>query len=134
MTLPETRTIARVALWLALVYAAALAGPFLYATAVEGDGASLGGALIAATWTAAPVYAAAAIVGASPTRTGAWPFLALELALIVSFAWQFIASRHSSTGGFTFVGWPLLQFGVLVVAFMIALLMGWRMRPDFLRD
>jgi hypothetical protein len=133
MTLPETRTIARVALWLALVYAAALAGPFLYAAFFEGDGASLGGALIATTWTAAPVYAAAAFVGASPTRTGAWLFLSLELTLIASFAWQFLASRDSSTGGFIFFGWPLLQFGALVIAFLIALAMGWRMRQDFLR-
>jgi len=133
MTLPETRTIARVALGFALVYAAALAGPFLYATAVEGDGASLGGALIAATWTAAPVYAAAAIVGASPTRTGAWLFLALELALIVSFAWQFIASRDSSTGGFIFFSSPMVQWAAIILAVPIALALGWRMRPDFLR-
>ena len=132
---PSRRTIARFAFWLALVYAAALAGPYLYAGLfVEDEHASLVGALIAATWTASPVYIAAGFVSASPNRAGAWLFLLLEVALIASFAWQFVAVRHSSTGGFIFFGWPILQFGALVIAFMVALALGWRMRPDFLRD
>lgn len=134
MASPDTRTITRIALWLALAYAAALAGPYLYFAFVEGDSASLGGALLAATWTAAPVYAAAAFVGASPSRTGAWLFLALELALIASFAWQFAGSLHSSTGGFIFIGWPIFQWAAIILAFLLALASGWRMRPDFLRD
>ncbi len=134
MALPETRPITRVALWLALAYAAALAGPYLYFAFVESDGASFGGALLAATWTAAPVYVAAAFVGASPNRRGAWPFLALELALIASFAWQWEAVRHSSTGGLIFIFSPLLQWTAIILVFVIALAFGWRMRRDFLKD
>jgi hypothetical protein len=134
MALPDTRTIVRVALWLALAYAAALAGPPLYAAFARGGGGTLGGALLAVTWTAAPVYVAAAFVGASPGHRGAWLFLALELALIASFAWQFAGSRHSSTGGFIFFGWPMIQWAAIILVFMIALAFGWRMRPDFLRD
>ena len=129
----RTRTITRMAFLLALAYAAALAGPFFYAAVVESDGASLGGAILAATWTAAPCYAAAAFVGASSNRRGAWLFLALEVALVASFAWQFAAVRHSSTGGFIFFGWPMIQWAAIILAFVIALAFGWRMRPDFLR-
>ena len=130
MALPETRTVTRFALLLALVYAAARAAPPLYYAFVEADGASVGGALIAVTWTAAPVYVAAAFVAASPNRAGAWLFLALELALIASFAWQWDAVSHSSTGGLIFVGWPMIQWAAIIIAFVI----GWRMRPDFLKD
>ncbi len=128
------RRIARFAFWLALAYAAALAGPYVYFAVVERDGGSFVGALIAATWTASPAYIAAGFVSASPGRTGACLFLMLEVALIVSFAWELAAVRHSSTGGFIFFGWPIFQFGALVVAFLLALALGWRMRPDFLKD
>ena len=130
---PDRKTIARIGFWLALAYAAALAGPHLYAF-FAGDGWSLAGALFVASWTAAPVYAAAAFVGASPNPTGALLFLVLELALIASFAWQFVGSLDSSTGGLIFIGWPIFQWAALVLAFLAALALGWRMRPDFLRD
>jgi len=133
MAPPATRMIARFAFWLALAYAAALAGPYLYfGIFLEDEQVSLGGALIAVTWTAAPVYAAAAFVSASPNGAGAWSFLALQVALIASFAWQFVAVLHSSTGGFIFFGWPLVQWIAIVLAFLVALALGWRMRPDFL--
>ena len=135
MAAPGTRIIARIAFWLALAYVAALAGPYFYAGLfLEDEHVSLGGALIAATWTASPVYFTAGFVCASPNRTGALFFLGLELALIASFAWQFAASLHSSTSGFTFFGWPVFQWAAIVLAFLIALSLGWRMRPDFLKD
>jgi hypothetical protein len=134
MALPETRSLTRVALWLALAYAVLLAGPYFYAAFLLGESDLLGGVLLAATWTAAPVYAAAAFVGASPSRTGARFFLALELALIASFAWGFVGSLHSATGGLIFFTWPLAQWTALVLAFLLALAFGWRMRPDFLKD
>jgi hypothetical protein len=121
-----------VAGWLALAYLLALALPFVYAALVEGDVASLAGAAIAGTWTAAPVVSTAAFVGASPGRIGAALFLLLELLLIASFGWEFAASLSSSTGGFIFLTWPLVQWMAIVVAFLVALFFGWRMRPDFM--
>jgi hypothetical protein len=133
MAPPRTRILTHLAGWLALAYLLGLSVPFLYAAFVEGDGASLAGAAVAATWTAAPVVAAAAFVGASPGRTGASLFLLLELLLIASFGWEFAASLSSSTGGFIFFTWPLLQWAAIVVAFLVALLFGWRVRPDFMK-
>jgi len=128
------RTIARFAFWLALACGAALAVPFLYAVLFEGDGASLGGALLAAIWTGAPVYCAAAFVSASPDRTGAWSFLALQALLIATAVSQYIGSHESSTGALIFVFWPIAQWAAILLAFLVALALGWRMRPDFLRD
>lgn len=134
MAAADTRTITRIAVLLALAYAAALAGPYFYAGLfIEDEHVSLVGALIAATWTAAPVYVAAALVGASPNRTGACLFLALQVALIASFAWQFAEVRHSSTGGFILLSGPIVQWLAIAVAFPVALAFGWRMRPDFLK-
>ena len=120
--------------WLALAYVLALSLPFLYGAFFAGDGASLGGALVAATWTAAPVVAAAAFVGASPNRLGATLFFVLELLLAASFAREYWMSLSSSTGGFVFLTWPLLQWAAILLAFLLALLLGWRMRSDFLKD
>ena len=133
MAAPRTRILTHLAGWLALAYLIGLTAPFLYAAFVEGDGASLGGAAVAATWTAAPVVAAAAFVGASPGRTGASLFFLLELLLIASFGWEYAASLSSSTGGFIFITWPLLQWTAVLIAFLVALLFGWRMRPDFMK-
>ncbi|MEA3031194.1 MAG: hypothetical protein QOG13_2519 [Sphingomonadales bacterium] len=82
------------------------------------------------------MVAAAGLAGASPTRRGALSFLALELVLILSFAWEFVQVSFvhpSSTGGLVFLSWPLLQWAAVAVAFPVALAFGWRMRPDFLK-
>lgn len=134
MAPPGTRIVAQLAGWLALAYALALSLPFLYAAFAESDGASLAGAAVAATWTAAPIVAVAAFTGASPSRVAAVLFFVLEVLLIASFCWEFLSVRSSSTGGLIFFSWPLLQWAAIGVAFLVALLFGWRMRPDFLRD
>jgi hypothetical protein len=132
MAPPETRNIARFATWLALAYALALSVPFLIGMLIEADLASLGGAAIAATWTAAPVVAAAIFVRASATRAGALFYLGFELLLIASFACAFVAVRASSTGGFIFIVWPLAQWVVLITISFIAFAFGWRQRPGFM--
>jgi len=129
----RTHILTHLAGWLALAYLLALSLPFLYAAFVEGDGASLGGALVAATWTSAPVVAAAAFVGASSSRIGAALFFALELSLAASFGLEFITMPRTSTSGFIFLTWPLLQWLAIVVAFLVALPFGWRMRADFMK-
>jgi hypothetical protein len=133
MTPRRTPILTYVAGCIALAYLLALSVPFLYAAIALGDGASLGGAAVAATWTAGPVVAAAAFVGASPNRIGASLFLVLELLLIASFGWEFADSLSSSTGGFIFFTWPLAQWAAIILAFLVALLFGWRMRPDFMK-
>jgi hypothetical protein len=130
----RTPILTHLAGWLALAYFLALVLPFVYAAFVQGDGASLGGAAVAGTWTAAPIVAAAAFVGASPGRMGALLFFMLELLLVASFCWEFAVSLSSSTGGFVFFTWPLIQWAAIIVAFLVALLFGWRMRPDFMND
>jgi hypothetical protein len=120
--------------WLALAYLLALSLPFLYGAFADGDGGALGGALVAATWTAAPVVAAAAFVGASPSRPGAAFFFLVELLLIASFGWEFATMPATSTSGFIFLSWPLLQWSVILVSFLFALRFGWRMRPDFMME
>jgi hypothetical protein len=129
----RTPILTHLAGWLALAYLLALSLPFLYGAFVEGDGGALGGALIAATWTAAPVVAAAAFVGASPGRIGASLFFTLELLLIFSFGLEFATMPHTSTSGFIFLSWPLLQWPAIIGAFLVAMLFGWRMRPDFMK-
>jgi len=129
----RTPILTHLAGWLALANLLGLTLPFLYAAFVEGDGASLAGAAVAATWTAAPVVTAAAFVGASPSRIGASLFLLLELLLIASFGWEFVTMPHTSTSGLIFLSWPLLQWPAILLAFLVALLFGWRMRPDFMK-
>lgn len=80
-------------------------------------------------WVAAPILFAAAFVGASSTRLGAAAFLTLELALIASVAAVLL---WGDPLGLVFL--PILQAIAITVAFLIALALGWRMRPDFLKD
>jgi len=125
----------RTAGWIALAYAIAIAVPNLWGGIYYGDGAALIGAFVAATWTAAPVVAAAGFVAASPTRPGMRLFLVFELILIASFAWVFIDVAYvhpSSTGGFVFLTWPLVQWIAIAIVSIVAFLLGWRRRPDFM--
>lgn len=133
----EGRTLPRTAGWIALAYAVALAVPNLWGGIVYGDGAALVGAFVAATWTAAPVVAAAGFVAASPTRLGMMMFLAFELILIASFGWVFVDVlfvHPSSMGGMVFITWPLAQWIAIVIVSIVAFLLGWRGRPDFLNE
>jgi hypothetical protein len=128
-------TLPRVAAWLALGYAATLALPFVYGDFAERDAASLIGALVAGTWTAAPVVAAACFVAASRTRLGARFYFTVQLALIASFAWEFYQVWYvhpSSTGGFVFFTWPLLQWGTILVVAGVAAAFGWRAKESWL--
>ena len=136
MAPPAVKSVSRAAGWLALAYLLAWALPLLWGGGVEGDAGALAGAFLAAPWIAAPVIAAAAFVGASPTRAWAATFLAGELALVAWTAWVTVrAFRYgNSTAAVGYIFLPMLQWCAVVAAFLFALALGWRMRPDFLKD
>ncbi|MDQ8755256.1 hypothetical protein RCO27_03340 [Sphingosinicella sp. LHD-64] len=92
--------------------------------------------MIGAPWIAAPAIAIAAFVRASPTRLGALLFLVFEFALILWTAWftYGVYAYGNSTASIGFLFLPILQWGAVLVAFLIALALGWRMRPDFMKD
>jgi hypothetical protein len=124
------------ALCLAAAYLVFFAAPFLWVGIVEGDGGALFGAFLGAPWLAAPIFAAAVFVGASSTRSGGTSFLLLELALAVAGLWFFFTGvlHGNSTAVLGLLIWPFVQWGAVLIAFLVAMACGWRMRPDYLKD
>ncbi|MEA3047007.1 MAG: hypothetical protein QOJ53_1339 [Sphingomonadales bacterium] len=127
--------LARIAGWLLLGYALAIAGFCLWGVWRTGEAEGVLFSLVLIPWIAAPVAGAAAAAGASPTRIGAAAFLALEAALILFTIWLTVdVYRHgNSTSGIAFLFLPVGQWGAFGIVFLLALLFGWRMRPDFLK-
>jgi hypothetical protein len=119
--------------WLALAFVLTLFGMLLTMAVRSGEMAELLIGLPGLAWLTAPIVGAWAFVGASPTRTGALGFLALELGLIGSVVWVYLVTMSSSTGSLALAVWPVYQWGAILLAFMLALALGWRMRPDFLK-
>ena len=128
------RAISRIGGWLALFYPLAFA--FLFLRDGVGDGGAFLGTIVMAAWITAPAICAAAFVAASPTRFGATIFLAFEIVLIVSTVLfvRDIWLHGNSTSSVALLFLPLPQWGAVIVAFLISLACGWRMRPDFLKD
>ncbi len=127
------RTISSIACWLGLAFLLACALPMLWSA--SGGGAILS-AILFSCWIAAPVFGMAALASASPSPRGAAAFLGLELALI---AWTvravLQANLHGNSTAFAgVVLLPVLQWPGVLLAFLLALACGWRMRPDFLKD
>jgi hypothetical protein len=123
------RAIGHAAAWSAVGYSLAMASPLLW-----GDGDSLVGALIAATWSASPAYGAAMCAVASRTRAGAAFFFGVGLLAMAWFAWVLfdVSVLHpSSTGGIIYLTLPLLQWGALVLVIALAALLGWRARDNW---
>ncbi len=128
------RTISRIGTLLALCYVLAFV-LYIFRAGVSDGGALLGGIVIA-LWIIAPVLCAAAFVNASPTRFGAAIFLLFELALISWTIWFTIDAYlyGNSTAAVGLLILPGIQLCTVLAAFLIALVCGWRMRPDFLKD
>jgi len=124
----------RVAGWLALAYSLLVAGfTFWNGPGPEEPDTFLFGLLVI-PWIAAPVIAASAGAGASSTRIGAAFFLTLEMGFILFAVWTTVdmVRSTSSTAAIGILFLPIPQWGAFLFAFLLALLFGWRMRPDFL--
>lgn len=132
-----TAGLSRAAGWLALAYILALAALLLWRAIDTGEGEDLLWGPVGIAWMAAPVVAAAALAGASPTRPAAAAFLALETVMIVVDAWIYVELAYFKRDAFVGLALgalPVFQWFAIVAAFLFALACGWRMRPDFLRD
>ncbi|HYD13311.1 MAG TPA: hypothetical protein VEC11_10735 [Allosphingosinicella sp.] len=130
MTRPAAlRSFDRAATFLALIFALGLLAELVRSSLAGGVAREILIGLPGLLWVAAPSLVAAAFVGASSTRAGAGAFLALEIALILSVIAQLL---WGGPLGLMFL--PLLQAGAILLVFLGALALGWRMRPDFLRD
>jgi hypothetical protein len=133
MTSPEPRTLTRLATWLALAFAGSLMVALLTTAFVSGEPSEAIIGLPGALWLSLPVACAAGLVGASITRTGAAAFLVVEMGLVLSLPALIYAYRgEGAIIGLAF--FPLVQTVAILIVFLIALLFGWRMRPDFLKD
>jgi hypothetical protein len=127
------RAIGHAAVRLALGYSLAMAAPSLWGS-WSGDGVSIVGALIAATWSAAPAYGAALFAIASATRAGSALFLGAELLVITWFAWTVVdlsILHPSSTGAIAYFTLPLVQWTALILVAGVAALLGWRARDNW---
>jgi len=132
---PNLEILWRAGGWLALASVAGLTVVLIMTSSF--DAAAILAFPFVVTWVAAPIVGAAAFVGASSTHTGAIAFLVAEVSLMVSTAWLIVRQLYLYPGplsGVVFIPWPVAQWVVLGVVFLAALLFGWRMRPDFLRD
>lgn len=133
MSGPSLLGIRRAGFWLALAFAAMLIVDMVITAGL--DEVLL--AIPAIAWVTAPAVVAAGFVGASSTRLGASAFLVTELVLIGWVVWAIIDYRYihpSSTGALGLMLLPILQAAAILVVFLVAMLFGWRMRADFLKD
>jgi hypothetical protein len=132
----DTRTLSRTAGWLAFGYSLLVTGFMLWNVFQESDGAMLLLALLVIPWLAAPVVAAAAGAGASPTRLSAMTYLSLEIGLILFSIWSTVDMflHGNSTAGIGILFLPIPEWGAFILIFLLNLACGWRMRPDFLKD
>ena len=131
--------IARAGAALFLAFLLVLAGQLIGIGIGSGGPGTLFDALGVLLWLAAPTLAAWALVGASTTRTGALAFLALQGVLIGSVVWIYIGinspeAMSSSTSGVALMILPVYQWGAILLALLLALALGWRMRPGFPRS
>ena len=130
MTRPAAlRHFARAASLLVLIFALGLLLQLIRSSLMAGVPGEIVIGLPGILWLTAPIAVAAAFVSASSTRIGAAAFLTLESLLILSVVAQLGWGRPL---GLAFL--PVLQAGAIVLAFLLALALGWRMRPDFLKD
>ena len=123
----------RSAWWLAAAFAAAM---LVLLIVLAGDEATIA-AIPLAAWVAAPIAVAAGFVEASSTRLGASAFMTLEIAMIASVVWvvvDFLYLHPSAFGGVSLILLPFVHATGLLIMFLGAMLFGWRMRPDFLRN
>lgn len=128
----------RIAKWLGIAYA--LAVVLIFGPGV-GDLSAFFGALVFLPWQVGPVFIAAIFVKASESKAAGWIALGIEIGLIASTIWlgldiTFNRENWSSVGGSIFIGLvgPFYQYMALAVAFPLAYLVGWRARPEWLRD
>lgn len=122
------RHLHRAAFLLALLFALVLLGQLIRSSLTAGVPREIMIGLPGIVWLTAPILVAAAFVSASSTRAGAGAFLALEIALIAS-----VAAGIRWGGPLGLMVLPVLQAGAILLVFLAALALGWRMRPDFLK-
>ena len=131
----DTTALSRIAAWAALAYVLAVAGFCFWSAFGSGEGEAVLFSLILIPWFAAPVVAAAAGAGASPSRLGAILYLILQAGLILYSIWTTVdlSLYGNSTAGIGILFIPIPEWGVFLLVFLFALACGWRMRPDFLK-
>ena len=122
----------RAARWLAIAYAAAMAVVWgLWASWDQGMGLF---AILAFGWQIAPVAASALLVRASAAAKGQSAFLLLEIALILVNAalWVDLNFVHLDPQNpiALVIFFPLYQLAAVGLAFVGALFLGWRARPN----
>ena len=94
--------------------------------------------ILAYFWQIAAVALVALLVNLSRTRMGAVAFLLLEIAIIVFnlWVWHDLSFVHLDAQNpiALLLFLPICGLIAVAVLFPVALLLGWRMRPDFLKE
>jgi hypothetical protein len=123
----------RVANWLGLAYAAAIAVA-TFSAADAPDVVLMG--FIAIPWLVGPALAAAVCAKASRTLLGAWLFVALEAVIVASTVagWSYLiyVDPHSTNAIAMLFTLPLAQYGAAALFFALVSAFGWRARRAFL--
>jgi len=129
---PSLGELHRAAGWLVLAYVLAVSGFCLWAV----DADSFLFSILLIPWIAAPVLATAVAAGVSSTRLGAITYLTLEAGLILFSIWATVdlLLYGNSTSGVAILLLPIPEWMAFGLVFVLALLFGWRMRPDVLED
>lgn len=120
--------------WLGLAYAGGMI-LFLFWSADALDVALLG--ILLTPWILGPAGLAAFGAKQSNSRVGAWAFFILEASVIGSTIWLLInlfVVAPDPQNGIAFMLFPLWQYAVVSMFFIIAMVFGWRTRRAETRD